>query len=115
MLAKHRGLTLTETQRRRWVARMLDAADDVGLPADPDFRSTFVAYLEWGTRFAVANSQPDAAVMEHAPIPHWGWGLTPPFQPQPWDDADAAEQGRRRYAQQQATTTTNHAPEEGSP
>jgi CDGSH-type Zn-finger protein/truncated hemoglobin YjbI len=101
MLAKHRNLALTETQRRRWVSRMLDAADDVGLPADPGFRSTFVAYLEWGTRLAVTNSQPEATVMEHAPVPHWGWGQTPPYQPQPWDHADAAEQGRRRYAQQQ--------------
>jgi CDGSH-type Zn-finger protein/truncated hemoglobin YjbI/ferredoxin len=110
MLAKHRNLTLTETQRRRWVARMMDAADEVGLPADPGFRSTFVAYLEWGTRLAVANSQPDAAVMEHAPIPHWGWGQTPPFQPQLWDLPDAAEQGRRRYAQQQAAATRVPSP-----
>ncbi len=115
MLAKHLNRALTETQRRRWVARMLDAADHVGLPTDPGFRSTFVAYLEWGTRLAVINSQPDAAVTEHAPIPHWGWGQTPPFQPQPWDDPDAAERGRRRHAQQPATTTTNPAPEEGSP
>jgi hemoglobin len=69
MLAKHRNRALTEAQRRRWVARMMDAADEVGLPDDPGFRSTLVAYLEWGTRLAVANSQPDATVMEHAPIP----------------------------------------------
>jgi CDGSH-type Zn-finger protein/truncated hemoglobin YjbI len=107
MLAKHRHRALTESQRRRWINRLLDAADAVGLPTDPGFRSTFVAYIEWGTRLAVANSQPDATVMEHAPIPHWGWGQTPPFQPQPWDHPDAADQGRRRYAQQQATATTN--------
>jgi CDGSH-type Zn-finger protein/truncated hemoglobin YjbI len=105
MLAKHRNLALTETQRRRWVNRMLDAANAVGLPTDPNFRSTFVAYLEWGTRLAVANSQPDATVMEHAPIPHWGWGQTPPFTPQPWDDTDAAEQGRRRHAADVAAAT----------
>jgi CDGSH-type Zn-finger protein/truncated hemoglobin YjbI len=116
MLAKHRDLALTETQRRRWLARMIDAADAVGLPADPGFRSTFVAYLEWGTRLAVSNSQPDAAVMEHAPIPRWGWGHTPPFQPQPWDAPDAAERGRRRYAQeQQAAVTTHQVHEEPSP
>ena len=69
MLAKHRNLALTEAQRQRWVARMLDAADHVELPSDPGFRSTFVAYLEWGTRIAVTNSQPDAGVIEHAPIP----------------------------------------------
>jgi len=47
------------------------------LPADPGFRSTFVAYLEWGTRLAVLNSEPGAAVIEHAPVPKWGWGADP--------------------------------------
>ena len=40
--------------------------------------------------------------MEHAPVPHWGWGHTPPFLPQPWDDPDAAARGRTRYAEEQA-------------
>ena len=111
MLAKHRNRGLTEAQRRRWVARMLDAADDVGLPDDPGFRSTFAAYLEWGTRLAVANSQPDATVMEHAPIPHWGWGQTPPFVPQPWDHPDAADEGRSREARQEAMPTAVPPPE----
>ena len=97
MLAHHRNLGLTEAQRSRWLVRMAEAADKAGLPADPEFRSTFVAYLEWGTRLAVINSEPGVAVMEHAPVPKWGWGNTPPFQPQPWDDPDAAERGRRRY------------------
>jgi CDGSH-type Zn-finger protein len=102
MVAKHRDLGLTETQRQRWVARMAETADEVGLPADPGFRSTFVAYLEWGTRIAVANSAPGAAVIEHAPVPLWGWGQTPPFDSQPWDAPDAAARGRVRYAQEQA-------------
>jgi CDGSH-type Zn-finger protein len=110
MLAKHRNLALTETQRRRWVARMLDAADAVGLPDDPGFRSTFVAYLEWGTRLAVANSQPGATVMEHCSVPRWGWGHTPPFIPQPWDHPDAAEEGRRRWDEQQARSTAVPSP-----
>ena len=114
MLAKHRNLALTEVQRRRWVARMMDAADHVGLPSDPGFRSTFVAYLEWGTRIAVINSQPEATVTEHAPIPHWGWGHTPPFQPQPWDAPDAAEQGRQRYTQQQASAIADPVHNEAS-
>ena len=52
---------------------MLDAADEVGLPADPEFRAAFVGYLEWGTRLAVHNSQPDADPIRQAPVPHWGW------------------------------------------
>jgi hypothetical protein len=44
-------------------------------------RSAFVAYVEWGTRLALGNSQPGAAVAEHAPVPRWGWGEAPPYQP----------------------------------
>lgn len=81
MLAHHRGRALTEPQRRRWVDLLADAADDVGLAADPEFRSAFMAYIEWGTRIAVANSQPEAAPAPHAPVPRWGWGEAPPWQP----------------------------------
>jgi hemoglobin len=104
MVSRHRGLALTERQRERWVARMLRAADDVGLPADPDFRSVLAAYLEWGTRLAVLNSAPGVEPMAHAPVPRWGWGLTPPYVPQPWDDPDAAARGRARYAAEQGAT-----------
>ena len=79
MLAKHRNRALTEIQRRRWLDMMLDAADEAGLPDDPEFRSAFVAYLEWGTRLALANSQPDAAPPPEAPVPRWGWGEAPPY------------------------------------
>ena len=79
MLAKHRGRALTEPMRRRWVALICDAADEAELPADPEFRSAFVAYIEWGTRLAVANSQPDASPPPSAPVPRWGWGEAPPY------------------------------------
>ena len=76
MIARHMGRHLTETQRRRWVEMMLDTADEVGLPSDPEFRSAFVAYLEWGTRLAVINSQDGAqAPPADAPMPQWGWGV----------------------------------------
>jgi hemoglobin len=79
MLSKHRGLALTESMRRRWVALICDAADDAELPADPEFRSAFVAYIEWGTRLAIANSQPGATPPPKAPVPRWGWGEAPPY------------------------------------
>ncbi len=83
MLGMHLGKAITERQRRRWVSLLLDAADDVGLPADPEFRAAFTGYLEWGTRIALANSQPDARPFTNAPVPHWGWGVAPPFTPAP--------------------------------
>ena len=81
MLGKHRGLAITPEQRFRFASLMSLAADDAELPDDPEFRSAFVAYLEWGTRLALHNSQPDADVFEHAPVPRWGWGEAPPFEP----------------------------------
>ena len=74
MLHKHLGLALTEEQRARWVALITPAADDAGLPSDPEFRSALVAYLEWGSRLAVINSQPGVTVDEKAAMPRWGWG-----------------------------------------
>ena len=76
MIQKHVGRALTEEQRQRWMNLLLHCADDVGLPADPEFRSAFVAYIEWGTRLAVINSQPGADVAGDAPMPSWGWGQT---------------------------------------
>jgi truncated hemoglobin YjbI len=80
MVTRHIGKAISEPQRRRWVNLMLDAADEVGLPDDPEFRAAFVGYLEWGTRIARHNSQPGADVFRQAPVPHWGWGVAPPYR-----------------------------------
>lgn len=80
MLAQHVGRAITEPQRRRWTALLIDSADAVGLPDDPEFRAAFVGYIEWGTRLAVQNSQPTAEPIESAPVPLWGWGIAPPYR-----------------------------------
>ena len=80
MLSHHIGLAITEQQRARWAQLIAESADEAGLPDDSEFRSAFVAYLEWGTRLAQHNSQPGAEVVERAPVPRWGWGEAPPFQ-----------------------------------
>jgi hemoglobin len=80
MIARHLGRALTEVQRKRWIAVMLETADEVGLPDDPEFRAALVGYLEWGTRIAVINSQPGGAAPKgDPPMPVWGWG--PPGGP----------------------------------
>ena len=81
MVAKHRGLAITPEQRFRFASLMSLAADDAALPDDPEFRSAFMAYVEWGTRLALHNSQPGADVAPHAPVPRWGWGEAPPYTP----------------------------------
>jgi hypothetical protein len=57
------------------------ALDDAALPADPEFRAAIMGYAEWGTRLAVENSALDATPFPHAPVPRWGWGVAPPYQP----------------------------------
>jgi hemoglobin len=81
MLNKHLQLGITEQQRFRFASLMSLAADDAGMPNDPEFRSALVAYLEWGTRLAFGNSQADADVAAHAPVPRWGWGEAAPYRP----------------------------------
>jgi hemoglobin len=74
MVRQHLNRHLTEPMRRQWVNLLIDAADEVGLPADPEFRSAFVSYVEWGTRIAVLNSQSATASDAEQPMPRWGWG-----------------------------------------
>jgi CDGSH-type Zn-finger protein/truncated hemoglobin YjbI len=73
MISQHRGKELTEEKRGRWVALLLASARDAGLPNDPEFRSAFGAYIEWGSRLAVENSQAGAKPPAHMPMPHWDW------------------------------------------
>jgi CDGSH-type Zn-finger protein len=73
MISQHVGKSLSEAQRARWVTLLGRSADDAGLPADPEFRAAFSAYLEWGSRIAKENSQQDARPPEGMPVPRWWW------------------------------------------
>jgi hemoglobin len=82
MIQKHLGRHLTEQHRKRWVQLLIESSDEINLPDDPEFRSAFVAYIEWGTRIAVLNSNETELVMNpEEPMPQWGWGVPgKPFQ-----------------------------------
>jgi Isochorismatase family len=65
---------LSQEQRRAWVSLLLETADEVGLPDDPEFRASLVGYLEWGSRLAVINSREERASADTgAPMPSWTW------------------------------------------
>jgi hemoglobin len=84
MIRHHLGKGITEQQRQHWVRLLLETADELNLPSDPEFRSALVAYLEWGSRLAVMNSAlaPDTPIDE-APMPSWHWGVPGgPYQPE---------------------------------
>jgi len=82
MIRRHLDRHLSQEQRRRWVSLLLETADELHLPDDPEFRSALVGYLEWGSRLAVINSQPGAGVELNSPMPRWGWGeVKGPYRP----------------------------------
>jgi hemoglobin len=83
MVAKHVGRNLTNEQRKRWISLLLDTADELKLPDDPEFRSALVGYLEWGSRLAVINSaSTENSIGTNAPMPKWGWGeVKGPYTP----------------------------------
>lgn len=87
MASRHLGRGITEQQRRRWVNLLMDAADEAGLPTDPEFRAVFAYYIEWGTRMALVYSGDNPPPIEAAEVPRWHWNQTPPWQPAPAESA----------------------------
>jgi hemoglobin len=58
---------------RRFVDCFVQAADDAGLPADPDFRGALRSYMVWAVADVLAHPEPDQ-VPAAVPVPHWSWG-----------------------------------------
>jgi hemoglobin len=74
MIARHLEKHLTQEQRSAWVALLLSTADELDVPADPEFRASLVGYLEWGSRIAVLNSQDGVAPPDaRLEMPDWTW------------------------------------------
>ena len=67
---------------RRFVACFVAAADDAGLPADPEFRGALRAYMEWAVAEVLAYSPVDAVVPADQQMPHWSWAGLQPAEPQ---------------------------------
>jgi truncated hemoglobin YjbI len=95
MISQHLGKALTEEMRARWVQLLSRSAEEALLPADPEFQAAFRAYLEWGSRIALENSQPEAKPPPHMPMPRWSWvcDATPGSRISALADDGAAEAG----------------------
>src|SRR5919198_5816392 len=52
----HRGLHITEAQRRRFIDLYMAALDAAGMPDDEPFRTAVREHLEFGTQVAMQNS-----------------------------------------------------------
>jgi hemoglobin len=58
---------------RRFLACFVAAADDAGLPDDPDLRAALAAYMGWAVDDVLSVSAEDAEVPAEAPMPRWSW------------------------------------------
>jgi hemoglobin len=73
MLAIHAGEGSGEDFGPRFVACFMQAADDVGLPDDPEFRDGLRLYMEWATQEVISYAPQGSRVPEGLPVPCWSW------------------------------------------
>jgi hemoglobin len=57
----------------RFVACFVAAADDAGLPADPEFRAALRAYMEWAVADVNEFHDEGASVPSGFGMPRWDW------------------------------------------
>jgi hemoglobin len=74
MLRIHAGQGADRDLGGRFVACFVQAADDAGLPTDPDFRGSLGAYMRWAVDNVLSYSPPESEVAADLPMPHWDWG-----------------------------------------
>jgi hemoglobin len=58
---------------RRFVECFMLAADDAGLPDDPEFRAALRAYMEWAVGDVALSHPHDTDVPDGLTVPHWSW------------------------------------------
>ena len=75
LIDAHRGLTISEDQRVRFVELYMRAADAAGLPADQPFRQALREHVEFGSQVAKQNSHAttDADLHPLREVPQWQW------------------------------------------
>ena len=73
MLAIHAHQGAMDDLGRRFVTCFVQAADDAGLPDDPEFRAALRSYMEWAVDDVLAYSPHDAQVPAGLNVPRWSW------------------------------------------
>src|SRR3954454_3689877 len=75
LIEVHRGLRITEPQRRRFVELYMAALDTADMPADPEFRGAVREHVEFGSHVAMQNSNAASEEELHPlrEVPRWTW------------------------------------------
>jgi hemoglobin len=73
MLALHAGTGADDDLGDRFVRCFVQAADDAGLPEDPEFRAALGAYMRWAVDVVMSYSPVGSQPPSQAPVPRWSW------------------------------------------
>ena len=73
LLRLHAGNGELDELGRRFVECFVSAADDAGLPADPEFRAALRGYMEWAVLEFIAYPDSAHAVPDDLRVPRWSW------------------------------------------
>jgi hemoglobin len=73
MLTMHAGNGDMSDLGRRFVDCFVLAADDAGLPDDPEFRAALRDYMRWAVAEVLRYPDEDSTVPASPTMPHWSW------------------------------------------
>lgn len=73
MLQMHAGNGDMTDLGRRFVACFVAAADDAGLPRDPELRAALRAYMTWAVEEVLVFGPEGALVPRDMQMPRWSW------------------------------------------
>ncbi|HUZ56635.1 MAG TPA: group II truncated hemoglobin [Streptosporangiaceae bacterium] len=73
MLAMHSGTGADDDLGDRFVRCFVQAADDAGLPDDPEFRAALRAYMRWAVDEVLFYSPIGTQPPSDGPVPRWSW------------------------------------------
>ena len=73
MLGIHAGQGAGDDYGPRFVACFMQAADDAGLPDEPEFRGALRAYMEWAVTEVLSYSSEGSTAPAGLAVPSWSW------------------------------------------
>jgi hemoglobin len=73
MQTLHAGMGAQSDFGDRFVDCFMKAADDVGLPDDPDFRQALRSYMEWAVADVHVYNARGSTVPSGLDVPRWSW------------------------------------------
>jgi hemoglobin len=73
MLTIHAGEDAPAEMGERFLQCFLLAADDAGLPDDPEFRAALAAYMRWAVNEVMSYTPGGSQVPSDLPMPRWSW------------------------------------------